>query len=128
MIAMGIGCRRGCSAAAIVSLIRKTLTAMGAPEAELYTITDKQDEAGLLEAASVLKLPLFFLPLSRLEGVVSQVQTCSALVQERFGIPSISEAAALAGAGEGAKLIMTRVAENGVTCAVAVSGDVRNDK
>ena len=121
MIAIGVGCRRGSSTAAILSLLRQTLAVMDASEAALYTIDAKKDEAGLQEAAAVLGLPLIFLPRSDLERVAPQVRTHSALVHKHFGLSSVSEAAALAGAGEGARLIMARVAEGGVTCAVAIA-------
>ena len=126
VIAVGVGCRRGSSVAAILSLLRKTLAVTHASEATLYTIDAKKDEAGLLEAAAALGLPLIFLTRSELEHVAPQVRTHSPLVHKHFGLPSVSEAAALAGAGAGARLILARVAEGGVTCAVALA--VSNEK
>jgi cobalt-precorrin 5A hydrolase len=40
------------------------------------------------------------------------------------GVPSVSEAAALAAAGPGARLIAPRVAVGPATCALAATGDV----
>ena len=39
------------------------------------------------------------------------------------GVPSVSEAAALAAAGPGARLLGPRVAVGPATCALAVTGD-----
>jgi len=40
----------------------------------------------------------------------------------RFGAPNVAEAAALAGAGAGGRLLGPRLAANGATCAIALSG------
>ena len=128
VIAVGVGCRRGSSAVAILSLLRKTLAAVSDADATLYTIDAKKDEDGMREAAATLGLPLVFLPRAALEHVAPQVRTQSPLVHKYFGLPSVSEAAALAGAGPGARLILARVAEGGVTCAVAMAASNEKDK
>ncbi len=89
VIAVGVGSRRGSSVAAILSLLRKTLAVTHASEATLYTIDAKKDEAGLLEAAAALGLPLIFLTRSELEHVAPQVRTHSPLVHKHFGLPSV---------------------------------------
>jgi cobalt-precorrin 5A hydrolase len=48
--------------------------------------------------------------------------THSELSQARAGVPSVSEAAALAAAGAGARLLGPRIAVGPVTCALAISG------
>jgi cobalt-precorrin 5A hydrolase len=121
-IAIGVGCRRGSLADAIEAVVRLALDR--APEAErlgLFTIRDKAGEAGLTKAADRLGLDLIFLTRDALREQAAFVRTQSAQSQSRFGVPSVAEAAALAGAGNPSVLIVPRIARNGVTCAVAES-------
>jgi cobalt-precorrin 5A hydrolase len=105
MIAIGIGCRRGAPASAIEAVIRQSLAQIGtATPAALFTIEDKAVEPGLSDAA---KRP--------------GVRTRSRRAEAEFGVPSVAEASALAGAGPNAALIVPRVAANGVTCAIATA-------
>ena len=46
--------------------------------------------------------------------------TPSKLVLETKGVPSIAEASALSAAGRNARLLGTRVATAGATCAIAI--------
>ncbi len=117
-IAIGLGCRLGCKADAITALVHRALTQ--APDAApigLFTIADKCREPGLLAAAEYLALRLVFLPREALRA--QPVHTPSPHAQARFGVPSVAEAAALAGAGPGAVLLLRRIAEAGATCAIA---------
>jgi cobalt-precorrin 5A hydrolase len=122
MMAIGIGCRRNTAAAAIEALIRRALDRTGvvAPIA-LFTIEDKADEPGLMEAANRLGLSLTFLARDALRAQASSVQTRSSRAEVEFGVPSVAEAAALAGAGANAALIVPRIAGDGVTCAIAIA-------
>ena len=122
MIAIGLGCRKNCSGEEVAALVRNALAqvdAMG--EAGLFTVLDKKDEGGLFEAAALLEMPLTFLPRARLAACMDQVQTKSLKAERLYGLASISEAAALAGAGAGAKLILPRIASANATCAISVS-------
>ena len=118
-IAIGVGCRRGVCAEAIVVLVRETLAGAALPieGASVFTIDAKVDEPGLAHAARALGAPLVFLSREKLS--VIETPTRSAHVLQRFGVGSIAEGAALAGAGVGAVLLVPRVVRNGVTCAVA---------
>jgi cobalt-precorrin 5A hydrolase len=130
MLAIGVGCRIGTAADDIVTLVRRAIErAAGAGRtgethgrvgrAALFTAVEKQSEAGLREAASILAMPLVFLPKAALAGSADKAQTHSERVVQLFGVPSLAETAALAGAGVGAELIVTRISSDGVTCAVA---------
>jgi cobalamin biosynthesis protein CbiG len=119
-IAIGVGCRRGCPADAIETLVRQALTA--APDAErlgLFTIQDKSRETGLHEAAARLGLGLVFLPPDALRAQDAFLHTRSSAALRRFGVASVAEAAALAGAGANATLLGPRLAGAGATCALA---------
>jgi cobalt-precorrin 5A hydrolase len=126
VMAVGIGCRAGCAASAITDLVRRALAQ--APAAShaalaLFTSVDKQKEAGIAEAAAALALPLVFLPRAALEAAAPGAETRSDRVVELFGVPSIAETAALAGAGPGAKLVVPRISAAGATCAVALRSE-----
>ena len=124
-LAIGVGCRRGCSANVIETLVRDALKR--APVAErlgLFTILDKSGEAGLIEAAGRLGLNLVLLTREVLREQAAFLGTRSARTESLFGVPSVAEAAALAGAGTDSVLIVPRIAGQGATCAIAAS---RND-
>ncbi len=119
-LAIGLGCRRGVSGDVIASLVREALARVerqGA--AALFTIDAKRAEAGLAQAAQALAMPLHFLPQEALETVAEQAQTRSGRVEALFGVPSVAETAALAGAGPGAVLILPRITRDNATCAIA---------
>ena len=124
MIAVGIGCRRGIAKELLVEIVQQALTLIGdtAELIELFTIEDKHDEAGLLAAAADLHLPIRFLSRAALQSVEAGVVTPSRAAETALGVVSVSEAAALAGAGRNAVLIVPRITGLGVTCAVARGG------
>jgi cobalamin biosynthesis protein CbiG len=123
VVAIGIGCRVGAAGEAIAALARRALKEAGAPEGELrmFTLAAKADEPGLIEAARLLRAELMALPLAALNAQAERILTPSAPARARFGASNIAEAAALAGAGEGGRLLGPRLAADGATCAVALS-------
>jgi cobalt-precorrin 5A hydrolase len=123
LIAIGVGCRAGVAGEVIAALARRALAEAGAPEGErqMFTLAAKSAEPGLIEAAHIIGVALTPLPLEALEAQRGRILTPSAAAQLRFGAPNIAEAAALAGAGEGGRLLMPRLAADGATCAVALS-------
>ena len=120
MLAIGIGCRAGCPAETIAELVERALSATAESGAQaLFTSVDKQSERGIAGAAVKLALPLVYLPRAALEAAAPGAQTRSERVVALFGVPSVAETAALAGAGPGATLIVPRMAAGGATCAIA---------
>jgi cobalt-precorrin 5A hydrolase len=121
-LAIGVGCRKDCPAEAIVALVGEARSAVGTGrEAALYTLADKRHEPGLRSAAERLGLDLVFLSGDALQAVMPGVVTRSAAAEARFGVASVAEAAALAGAGPGARLLLARIAGGGATCAIAAT-------
>ncbi|MBV9751110.1 MAG: cobalamin biosynthesis protein [Hyphomicrobiales bacterium] len=129
--AVGIGCRKGCPAQSIAFLVRRALAlaassdmarnaAQFSGEPMMFTSEAKGEEAGIVEAAQALGLKLVLLPRGRLEAAASRCETRSARVQAIIGLPSLAEAAALAGAGEGSRLVQARISEGGASCAIAL--------
>ncbi|WP_245270958.1 cobalamin biosynthesis protein [Beijerinckia mobilis] len=128
MIAIGIGCRIGCPAEDIAALVRACLIGENRKPIGLFTIAEKAGEAGLIEAAQRLGLPLTFLDPAQLAEVAPKAITRSARVEALYGLPSIAETAALAGiglagAGLDAHLLGPRIAEGGATCALAAAAN-----
>jgi cobalt-precorrin 5A hydrolase len=123
-VAIGVGCRAGVSGEAITALARRALAEYGAPDGErrMFTLAAKADEPGLIEAARLIGAALTPLPLEALQAQASRILTPSRPAQSRFGAPNVAEAAALAGAGAGGRLLGPRLAADGATCAVALSG------
>ena len=115
MIAIGVGCRRGVGGAAIAALVTRarSLAAVEHEAAVLFSHERKRDEAGLIAAAAELGLSLQFLPVEVLREVEGRVETGSAVSAKLLGVTSVSEAAALAGAGSGARLVLPRIADGG---------------
>ena len=125
IVAIGVGCRAGVAGKTIAALARRALEEAGAPEGEIamFTLAAKADEPGLIEAARILGAELTPLPLAALNAQAERILTPSLAAQARFGAPNIAEAAALAGAGVGGRLLGPRLAADGATCAVALSAE-----
>jgi cobalt-precorrin 5A hydrolase len=122
MIAIGVGCRKGCTGAAIVAVVRRALATAGEPpgKREMFTLEEKASEANVREAASILGLPLYFVSHQRLLREAARVVTPSARVERLVGVPGVAEAAALAGAGPNGELIVAKIVGGGATCAIAL--------
>jgi cobalt-precorrin 5A hydrolase len=123
-VAIGLGCRVGVKGEAIAALVRRALAEAMAPDGErrVFTLAAKADEPGLIEAARLIGALLTPLPLESLQAQAERILTRSDAAQSRFGAPNVAEAAALAGAGAGGRLLGPRLAANGATCAIAVPG------
>ena len=120
-IAIGVGCRKGCASEAIVALVGRAMARAACEDAPvgLFTHEAKRFEPGLIEAAERLGLPLIFLDQARLGAASPDAATTSAKVMTLFALPSIAETAALAGAGVGAELLISRISSAGASCAIA---------
>jgi cobalt-precorrin 5A hydrolase len=131
VIAAGFGCRAGCPVEHVLAALEQALAAQGRRLDEiraLYTADFKRSEAGLLRAAESLNKPLLALSVARLRAQSGAALTCSAHTLERFGVPSVAETAALAGAsstgddarGNSARLLGPRLVSGSATCALAI--------
>lgn len=121
--AIGVGARRGVAAQDVVELVRRVAEAHGVDllQARLCALDSKAQEAGLHEAAQRLGVELSFLPLTALRERRAAAPTHSPRVQAMFGVGSVAEAAALAGAGPGSVLLAPRMATPCCACAIARS-------
>lgn len=124
MIVAGIGSRTGVSAAQVIAAVDAALQAHGLERARLAMLATarmKQDEAGIIAASGTMGLPLVLVDDGVLVGM--ETLTRSQASMTAAGTPSVSEAAALAAAGEGARLAGPRTALGPVTCAIAFGDD-----
>lgn len=103
MRAAGLGFR---SAATLESL-KDALQRAGGNVEVLATAEVKAGQPAVLTLADALGLPL--LAISRERLAAEETLTHSPQVETRFGIGSVAEAAALAAAGPGARLVGPRV-------------------
>jgi cobalt-precorrin 5A hydrolase len=73
-------------------------------------------------AAARFGRPLVLIPAARLKAAGSRAVSRSERVVQLFAVPSVAEAAALAAAGEEARILVPRRASGGATCALAAEG------
>jgi cobalt-precorrin 5A hydrolase/precorrin-3B C17-methyltransferase len=112
----GVGCSRGADAEEILTLLGSALREAGLSResvASLVSIDVKSDEAGLLEAADTLGVPLRFHAAGELAAV--EVPNPSPVVAGAVGTPSVAEAAVLAC---GAELILEKRKSRNATVAI----------
>jgi cobalt-precorrin 5A hydrolase len=124
MIVAGIGCRKGASADDIGAVIADALARAGFATKALDLIAApelKRGEHGIAAAAAALGVPLILIPEADLKAAGARAETSSERVLALMGIPSVAEAAALAGGGLSARLVLPRIAVGSATCALAVS-------
>ncbi|WP_102224952.1 cobalamin biosynthesis protein [Acidimangrovimonas sediminis] len=112
----GLGFRRGTSAAALGDALAR---AGGGRLDALATAAEKATAPALRHLAEAMNLPILALPPEALAGVPTA--THSPRVVARFGTGSLAEAAALAGAGPGARLIAPRTVSADRTATAAIA-------
>ena len=126
MMVAGLGCRKGVDKAQVLAAIDATLAAHGLERtalSALATVPQKRDEPGLAEAALLLRLPLHVAEDEAIRRALPHIISTSDASLAATGTGSVSEAAALAAAGDGAQLLAPRVATGHVTCALARGKD-----
>ena len=112
----GLGCSRGACGEEILGLLDSALREAGLSRksvAALASIDVKSDEAGLLEAADALSVPLRFYSAGELAAV--EVPNPSPVVAGAVGTPSVAEAAVLA---SGAGLLLEKRKSRNATVAI----------
>ncbi len=121
MISAGIGCRRGCPATEIISVLREAEHQAGVLAEILAAPAFKLTEPGLSEAAHILGLPLIFIENPELGAAQPSCFTRSGTVLAQTGLSSVAEASALVASGRSARLLVPRITHPRATCAIAVS-------
>ncbi len=117
ILAVGIGCERGTDPAEVRGLISSILAQHNlSPHAVscFASIDLKMDEPAIHGLSSVT-----YFTAAELSAYSDKVATPSSYVADTVGTPSVAEAAALAAAGPGAELIVTKTKSKRATLAVA---------
>jgi cobalt-precorrin 5A hydrolase/precorrin-3B C17-methyltransferase len=112
----GVGCSRGADAAEILDLLDSALHEAGLSQksvAVLASVDVKSDEAGLLEAADALGVPLHFHSAEELAAV--ETPNPSPVVAGAVGTPSVAEASVLV---SGAELLLEKRKSANATVAI----------
>jgi cobalt-precorrin 5A hydrolase/precorrin-3B C17-methyltransferase len=115
-LVVGVGCSRGVRAGEILALLDRSLKEAGLSKksvASLVSIEARSDEAGLLEAAEGLGVPLRFYAAEELSAI--DVPNPSAVVEGAVGTPSVAEASVLA---SGAELLVEKRKSRNATVAI----------
>ncbi|MDZ3992333.1 Cobalt-precorrin-5A hydrolase [Pseudomonas sp. Teo4] len=121
----GIGCRQGCPATTLDTLLRQALDALGLSVAALggiASIDAKADEPGLLQLAEQLDLPLTLFDSAQLLPFEPLLSHRSPTVFAHSGCWGVAESAALALATRhqgAARLVVTRQVLGPATLALA---------
>ncbi len=118
-LVLGVGCRRGITAAQLEQAFQQMLKRYSIEEKRISaaaSIDLKQQEAGLLAWTAQKKLPIFFYTAEQLQHV-SGAFTPSAFVQQIAGVDNVCERSA-ALASNGGQQIVAKQKLDGVTMAV----------
>jgi cobalt-precorrin 5A hydrolase / precorrin-3B C17-methyltransferase len=122
VLALGIGCERGCSAEEISDLAHLTLAEAGLAAtavAAVVSVELKLAEPGIQALAAALGVAARFFPASRLLAETERLSERSTAVFRATGCWGVAEGAALAAAGPGGVLVVPKRKSRRATCAVA---------
>ena len=119
--AVGIGCRRGKSFEDLREFAERVLAENDIDLRDagcIATIDVKKDEEGLKKLSQAWRMPLITFEAAVLQTAEGEFSH-SDIVLEKVGVDNVCERAAVLAAGPGAKLVIRKTAENGMTLAVA---------
>jgi len=122
MLALGIGCERGCPPDEITALATESLAAAGlAAEAvaAVVSVELKCAEPGIHALAERLGVPARFFAAARLLDETPRLTERSEAAFHATGCWGVAEGAALAAAGPGGNLVVAKRKSRGATCAIA---------
>jgi cobalt-precorrin 5A hydrolase/precorrin-3B C17-methyltransferase len=122
VLAVGIGCERGCPAEEIVDLARAALAEAGLAEgavAAIVSIELKLAEPAIHALAAAFRVPARFFAAPRLLAETERLSERSEAVFRTTGCWGVAEGAALAAAGPGGELVVSKRKSRRATCAVA---------
>lgn len=122
MIFAGIGAQKGVKAKEVLAAVDAALNVYGVKRdavSALCSNMSKSAESGLIDAANELGVGCLAIAHPTLRRADGLTITRSGASIAATGLASLSEAAALAAAGPGARLLGPRIAVGPVTCALA---------
>ena len=119
---LGIGCRRGVSAKEIEDKVMWILNEYWIDWRSIASVSSidlKKDEPGLQEFAYRWNIPSYFYTAEQLQQAPG-TYTASEFVQDTVGVDNVCERAAVLSAGAGGRIIISKVAGDGITVAIAM--------
>ena len=122
VLALGLGCERGCAPDELIELAERTLAAGGlAPGAVacVASLDVKADEPAVSAVADWLGVPLRLFDAAALERETPRLTAPSEVVFRAVGCHGVAEAAALACAGSDGTLVQPKTKSARGTCAIA---------
>jgi len=127
-LVIGLGFREAATAQSIAEVLASVAarTAQPGVATVLAVVEDKAAHPGLLAAVQVSHYQIETVASEQMREADARVITRSERVLRQRGVGSVCEAAALAAAGYGARLVVTRTvsADRQATAAAAMSEDV----
>ncbi len=124
VLALGVGSERNASPQALEECVREAMSGIGASSAAVACVCSldiKAAEPAIQALARRLGVPARFFSRAELAAQHSRLLSPSREVEQAVGVAGVAEAAALAAAGEGARLLVPKRRGRGVTCAVALA-------
>ena len=121
-LVMGLGCERHAAPSELIALAEQVLSDNGLSPASLAAVTSidlKADEAAIHAVAAYFGIPARFFSVEALNRETPRLKNPSEIVAKEVGVPGVAEAAALAGAGSRADLIVEKTRSTRATCAIA---------
>ena len=118
---IGIGCKKGKNVNEIDHFISQLIYEMGISIMQIFalsSISQKRDERGIIEWCRKEGIPFLTYTAEELQGVNGDF-TESSFVKAQVGVGNVCERAAVKACGENGKLLVPKVAENGMTIAIA---------
>ncbi|HMJ31759.1 MAG TPA: cobalamin biosynthesis protein [Xanthobacteraceae bacterium] len=126
-LVIGLGFRDEASAQSIGEVLISVAAhaAMPGVASAIAVSEDKAAHPGLRAAAQAAHLPIEAVAAAAMRAADARVATRSEQVKKHRGVGSVCEAAALAAAGAGARLVVTRIvsADRHATAAAAIIED-----
>lgn len=98
-LVVGFGCQRGCPVSTLRALLDQALEAHRIELHDIKALASidlKREEAGLIELAAQLALPMHYFSSEQLAGYQPQLSHRSDIAFERTGCYGVAESAALA--------------------------------
>lgn len=122
ILALGVGCERGCAPEELIALAEETLIAAGLARQSVALVASldlKADEPAVHALADQLGVPARFFDAATLDREAPRLMNPSEAVRREVGCPGVAEGAALAAAGPQGQLVVGKTKSQRATCAVA---------
>lgn len=122
VLALGVGCERGCAAEELITLAEATLAEHGLADGAVAVVVSldlKADEPAVHALAARFGIPARFFSADDLRAQTSRLATPSDVVFRETGCYGVAEGAALAAVGSDGALVAAKRKSHRATCAVA---------